>query len=201
MSTNSNSLKINKHLLNEETHKETIINFILKPFNFNETQEKNLINSISKKFNTGKGFLSETHQLFIDREYIIIKPIDKEIQNTLYINSINELKHIPDIAFSKTKKMNKPKKNELYISEKDLVFPLQVRTKKIGDKFIPFGMNVFKLISKIYKDEKLNAFEKTNTKLLINGNNDIIWIIGLRSDQRYKIDKQTDLIKLTFSAK
>ena len=62
-------------------------------------------------------------------------------------------------------------------------------------------MNVFKLISKIYKDEKLNTFEKTNTKLLINGNNDIIWIIGLRSDQRYKIDKQTDLIKLTFSAK
>ena len=201
VSTNSNSLKINKHLLNEETHKETIINFILKPFNFNETQEKNLINSISKKFNTGKGFLSETHQLFIDREYIIIKPIDKEIQNTLYINSINELKHIPDIAFSKTKKINKPKKNELYISEKDLIFPIQVRTKKIGDKFIPFGMNVFKLISKIYKDEKLNVFEKTNTKLLINGNNDIIWIIGLRSDQRYKIDKQTDLIKLTFSAK
>lgn len=201
VSTNSNSLKINKHLLNEETHKETIINFILKPFNFNETQEKNLINSISKNFNTGKGFLSETHQLIIDREYIIIKPIDKEIQNTLYINSINELKHIPDIAFSKTKKINKPKKTELYVSEKDLIFPIQVRTKKIGDKFIPFGMNVFKLISNIYKDEKLNAFEKTNTKLLINGNNDIIWIIGLRSDQRYKIDKQTDLIKLTFSAK
>ena len=110
VSTNSNSLKINKHLLNEETHKETIINFILKPFNFNETQEKNLINSISKKFNTGKGFLSETHQLFIDREYIIIKPIDKEIQNTLYINSINELKHIPDIAFSKTKKLINQKK-------------------------------------------------------------------------------------------
>ena len=82
-----------------------------------------------------------------------------------------------------------------------MIFPIQVRTKKIGDKFIPFGMNVFKLISKIYKDEKLNAFEKTNTKLLINGNNDIIWIIGLRSDHRYKIDKQTDLIKLTFSAK
>ena len=117
VSTNSNSLKINKHLLNEETHKETIINFILKPFNFNETQEKNLINSISKNFNTGKCFLSETHQLIIDREYIIIKPIDKEIQNTLYINSINELKHIPDIAFSKTKKINKPKKNELYICE------------------------------------------------------------------------------------
>ena len=201
VSTNSNSLKINKHLLNEETHKETIINYILKPFNFNETQEKNLINSISKNFNTGKCFLSQTHQLIIDREYIIIKPIDKEIQNTLYINSINELKHIPDIAFSKTKKINKPKKNELYISEKDLIFPIQVRTKKIGDQFIPFGMNVFKLISKIYKDEKLNTFEKTNTKLLINGNNDIIWIIGLRSDQRYKIDKQTDLIKLTFSAK
>lgn len=82
-----------------------------------------------------------------------------------------------------------------------MIFPIQVRTKKIGDKFIPFGMNTFKLISKVYKDEKLNAFEKTNTKLLINGNNDIIWIIGLRSDQRYKIDKQTDLIKLKYSAK
>ena len=48
--------------------------------------------------------------------------------------------------------------------------------------------------------------EQTLNQLLyemdgFNGNNDIIWIIGLRSDQRYKIDKQTDLIKLTFSAK
>lgn len=198
---NSNSVTINKHLLNQETHKETIINYILKPFNFNETQEKNLINSLSRKFNTGKSFFSQTHQLIIDRENIIIKPIYKEKENTLYIKSINELKQIPGITFSKTNKIIKPKKNELYIRENDLVFPLQVRSKKIGDKFIPFGMSAFKLISNIYKDEKLNAFEKINTKLLINGNNDIIWIIGLRSDQRYKINIQTDLIKLKYSAK
>jgi tRNA(Ile)-lysidine synthase len=43
------------------------------------------------------------------------------------------------------------------------------------------------LLSDFLKDEKQNAFQKENCKLLVNGNGDIIWVIGFRSDERYRV--------------
>jgi len=79
-----------------------------------------------------------------------------------------------------------------------LIFPLTVRTKQTGDKFKPFGMKSFRLLSDFFKDEKLNAFEKENCKLLVNGNGEIIWVAGHRSDDRYKVkNSDTTILKLT----
>jgi tRNA(Ile)-lysidine synthase len=59
-------------------------------------------------------------------------------------------------------------------------------------------MKGFKLISDFLKEQKLNNFEKENCKLLINGNNEVIWVLGLRSDERYRAnEKNTDFLKFT----
>ena len=79
-----------------------------------------------------------------------------------------------------------------------LVFPLTLRGKAKGDKFRPFGMRGFKLLSDFLKDQKLNNFEKESCKLLVNGNGEIIWVLGYRSDERYRVsDQASDLIKLS----
>jgi tRNA(Ile)-lysidine synthase len=49
-------------------------------------------------------------------------------------------------------------------------------------------MKGFKLLSDFLKSEKQNAFEKENCRILVNGNGDIIWVMGLRSDERYRVD-------------
>ena len=59
-------------------------------------------------------------------------------------------------------------------------------------------MKGFKLVSHYLKQNKLNNFEKQNVKVLLNGNNEIIWLINYRSDERYKVNQASKtLIKLT----
>ncbi|WP_212113310.1 tRNA lysidine(34) synthetase TilS C-terminal domain-containing protein [Candidatus Shikimatogenerans silvanidophilus] len=48
-----------------------------------------------------------------------------------------------------------------------------------------------KKISKYFKDEKLSLFEKDKTWLLINNTKEIIWIIGKRLDDRFKVNEKT----------
>jgi tRNA(Ile)-lysidine synthase len=72
-----------------------------------------------------------------------------------------------------------------------LQYPLVLRRWEEGDQFQPFGMNgKSKKISKLYKDEKLSLLDKENTWLLCS-NNSIVWVIGIRQDERFKIENTT----------
>ena len=70
------------------------------------------------------------------------------------------------------------------------VFPMRIRKWKAGDKFRPLGMAGFKKISDFLINQKLNRFEKENIWLLLN-KNEVVWVIGKRIDDRYKIKPTT----------
>ncbi len=75
----------------------------------------------------------------------------------------------------------------IFVNSNLLQWPLVLRRKKIGDVFRPFGMGGMKKVSKFFKDEKLSKIQKENTWILENGDGKIIWIVGLRADDRFKI--------------
>jgi tRNA(Ile)-lysidine synthase len=75
-----------------------------------------------------------------------------------------------------------------------LSFPLVLRRWEEGDFFQPIGMNgKSKKISKFFKDIKLSLLEKQNIWLLCH-NNQIIWVVGFRQDERFKANKNTKKI-------
>ncbi|MCB0383000.1 MAG: tRNA(Ile)-lysidine synthetase, partial [Psychroserpens sp.] len=59
--------------------------------------------------------------------------------------------------------------------------------------FYPIGLNGKKKLSKYFKDEKFSLNDKENTWLLCS-NNEIVWVIGKRLDERFKISKKTSNI-------
>ena len=78
-----------------------------------------------------------------------------------------------------------------------LQFPLQLRTWEKGDYFYPFGMKCKKLLSDFFIDQKMSIAEKERAYILCSGK-DIIWIAGMRTDDRYKITKNTiKILKIT----
>ncbi|MDP1802685.1 MAG: tRNA lysidine(34) synthetase TilS [Bacteroidota bacterium] len=189
---------IDKLKLKKEKHLQTLLHHILEPFGFNLSQINDIRTNLVENGETGKLFFTSSFTLTIDRELIILKPSSDKASEPIQLNSLNDLKTSRFIKLSEIKEFKSIQNNELVIEKNKLIFPLTIRQKKTGDKFRPFGMKGFKLISDFLKDQKLNAFEKENCRLLENGNGDIIWVMGHRSDDRYKIEtKKNNLLKLT----
>jgi tRNA(Ile)-lysidine synthase len=81
------------------------------------------------------------------------------------------------------------------VDEKKIIFPLYVRKWRYGDIFYPINMNnQRKKLQDYLTDKKIDKFKKEEVYLLVDANNHIIWVIGLRQDNRYKIDLNTEHI-------
>jgi tRNA(Ile)-lysidine synthase len=185
-----------------EKHAMSLLNFILGPLGFNSTQQNGILKNIQSGEISGAVFNAPGHRLTIDREQIVVKPADENVFEELLIKSLDELVSIDFLEVLPVNKFAIPSKNELYIDPEKVVYPLSIRNRKTGDRLKPFGMNNFKLLSDLLKEEKLNAFEKEKCRLLVNGNGEIIWVMGYRSDERYRVDPaSSDLLKLSIIGK
>lgn len=195
---NNDLLFINKTKLSKETHIESVLNYILADYGFNESQQQNIIQNILKDGLVGKVFHSPGHQLSIDRKDLVLKVTGSKVMDEISIGSLTELKKQSLFRLSKEKKFKLPSPAEFYVKESQVIYPLTLRFVKTGDKFKPFGMKGFKLLSDFLKDEKLNRFEKENCRVLVNGNGEIMWLLGFRSDERYRVDTgDSNLLKLS----
>jgi tRNA(Ile)-lysidine synthase len=195
---NAGLIIIDKAKLKKEKYGESILHFLVSPYGFNRAQQRNMLKNIVTGSTIGKRFISPEFELTIAKTGLIIQPVSENKFEPVIIRSLKELKAQPVFKTEPLNAFILPGKNELVITAASFFFPLTIRTKQTGDKFKPFGMKGFKLVSDLFKEEKLNAFEKESCKLLVNGNGEIIWVVGYRSDERYKVNKTDhDLLKLT----
>ena len=179
--------KLNISELIELQHLEVILFEILKPFGFSEVDQ--IIKAINSQ--SGKQFFSDTYQLIIDREQIIISALENH-QEDIEIREIEieiknplTMKFAGSLDFSLNKNPNVAK-----LDFDKLSFPLKLRKWKNGDKFRPLGMRNFKKVSDFFIDEKYSILAKQKQWILCS-EDDIIWIVGNRIDDRYKIETHT----------
>jgi len=72
-------------------------------------------------------------------------------------------------------------------------FPVTVRHWEPGDRFVPLGMSQSKKISDFLIDLKIPVTDKEKVLLLISGDR-IIWVMGHRIDDRFKVTDRTERI-------
>lgn len=181
---------------------------LLKNYGFTEWND--LVNLLDAQ--SGKQLFSETHRLIKDRDTIIltdlltdvtsnevaeyhIEPVEVRSRSTVKRFSIekdqNQFKTPHGILFfDEADAIVKPDQNTIYVDKDLLKYPLTVRKWQEGDYFYPFGMTGKKKLSKFFKDEKLSLLDKEKIWLLCS-NNDIVWVIGKRQDNRFKITNTT----------
>lgn len=89
-----------------------------------------------------------------------------------------------------------PNKNTEYINADEVNKKFILRSWKDGDSFYPLGLNGKKNVSDFLNDQKIPVLEKRKQLVLIN-NKKIVWVVGHRIDDRYKItDKTRKVLKL-----
>ena len=81
--------------------------------------------------------------------------------------------------------------NHIVVDKAAVHFPLTLRRIKVADRFHPFGMRGTKLISDYLTNLKIDTISKRQQLVLVDGNGEIIWVVGRRSSDIYRISKST----------
>ena len=169
----------------------TILYELLQPYNFNSDTVQTIVKSLDGL--SGKEFYSTTHRLIINRAKIEIETF-QEADNTHHTIAfgvkkltepikleINHIKGVPEI---------KKNKKSAYLDADKLLFPLVLRHWEEGDTFIPFGMTQRKKVSDFFIDEKISRLMKDKLWILTSEKG-IVWIVGHRIDNRFRINDDT----------
>ena len=151
----------------------------------------------------GKKFYSASHQLILDRKKIIISeiPAKDRLDEEFIIDQETRKLSVPislSISIHNNNEYKIPFEKQIAsLDMHKLDFPLRLRHWKEGDTFIPLGMSNRKKLSDFFIDEKFSLLQKEQAWVLCSGD-DIIWIVGERINDRYKITEDTrEVYKIT----
>jgi tRNA(Ile)-lysidine synthase len=149
---------------------------------------------------TGKMILSNDYILLKNRNFLILFPTNTTVFEAEYpIQNDQEIVNFPlMLSFCKVNDIDAIAKQTIFVDRDKLMFPLSLKRWSEGAVFQPLGMNgKSQKVSKFLKDNKLSFIEKENIWILYS-DNQIVWIIGLRQDERFKINETTiNKLKIT----
>lgn len=185
----------NIKLLKTIPHTKAVMYELFKSFGFSEWND--VIDLLDAQ--SGKVIYSNSHRLIKDREELLLTKIPSEENFEYEIPEGEDHIMLPMGTFrlEKVKKLSKVNKRTIFVDRAKLDFPLKIRKWKKGDYFHPFGMGGSKKISSYFKDKKLSLPEKENCWLLCS-KNQIVWVIGYRPDERFKVDPDSaEILKIT----
>lgn len=172
---------------------------LLKPYQFTESVTAELIAALGQQ-QCGTSFYSKSHCLTIDREFLILTALSSKDQTAHQVINAGEggvqlngkfitVSYTDRVVFG-----NDP--NRAFVDADKLIFPLSFRSWKVGDRFMPLGMSAFKKLSDFFIDLKIPRPAKSGVLLMINGNGEVIWVVGMRQDNRYKVTSTTKKVAI-----
>ena len=179
----------------------TILFELLKPYRVPNNMADCIFDCINKT--SGKTFATDSHRLIVDREKIVIAAHEK-VCTSVYriqrdISEIHAPVHLKIERFDNTLPQLEKNPDIAYFDADKLKFPLVLRRWQTGDSFVPFGMTGRKKVSDLFVDCKFSLFDKENAWILTDENDTIIWVVGLRADNRFRLTKSTKrALKLTY---
>lgn len=172
----------------------TLLYETLKPFGFNKTQIRDIFNAHSAT--PGKQFIAGNNILVKGRTYWRLYNDSKREQTTLTVDTPG-IYQIGDSIYQftvtpRTDDFSIPKDAAIASLDADKIkFPLQIRNWQAGDYFCPIGMKRSKKkVSDYFTDRKFSPKQKKECLLMLSEDK-IVWIIGERLDDRFKITSFT----------
>jgi len=196
MTQTQDGIQFNINKLIELPNTEALLYELLSPYGF--TAWEDILSLL--KAQSGKQVFSNTHRLLKNREELLLTEIQKgdKIKSILISEDLKEMDTPIHLKFEKVEQISEINKNIVFVDKQKLSYPLLLRKWEKGDVFFPFGMKGKKKLSKFFKDEKLSLVAKEKNWVLCSKNK-ILWVVGMRSDSRFKIDDDTkEKLKITF---
>lgn len=174
--------------LTDTSSREHITFEWLKNYGFNGTQVRQILTA-----ETGRVFSSpQGYDVLVDRGHLLVEPSLKPMKN---LRIPEEGTYVLD-----DQTRISVKREPVWISRDAAVatvdasrvrFPLTVRRVEEGDWMIPFGMEGRKLLSDLMTDRKMTVFEKRRQLVVVDGEGNVVWLVGIRTDNRCRVSSDT----------
>lgn len=188
--------------LSNHPAKYSLLHEWTRPYGFSRSQQQQML---APSTQTGSCFFSATHQLCIDRQFLILTEKAKadnlpsciiipEVTTTILPEGTLELKIRKGLPTALPVNTNKA-----YFDPEKIQFPLTLRHWQPGDRFQPFGMGgKSQKVKKYFTDNKVSQETRKSTWLLLSEKK-ICWIIGRRADHRFRVtDPDSKIIEATW---
>ncbi len=173
---------------------------ILQPLGFTAAQEVEVWRLCDAE--TGKYVLGSNHRVIRNRNWLLIVPNAIEAATAIVVENIDSSVQFQNgtLQFQITEDLKISDDREVaLLDDRSIKFPLILRKWRQGDYFYPLGMNKKKKLSKFLVDEKYALHQKENVWVL-ESDQKIIWIVGARIDNRFRINTSTTkALKITLT--
>jgi tRNA(Ile)-lysidine synthase len=182
--------------LKKATPLHSIVYEIIKDFHFTAAQTADVIALLDAE--NSKYVQSATHRMIKNRSWLMIAPLSTTEAQNILIEDDAELvlftggkMTMKKLAADHSEIINS---NTIAVLDAEKIkFPLLLRKWKAGDYFYPLGMKKKKKVARLLIDLKLSKTEKENIWVL-ESNQKIIWVVGQRIDDRFKLTPSTKTI-------
>ena len=199
---NENEIRIPIRKLKKYDYR-TLLFEITKKFGFSEKQVPDIIrlmDSASGKFVASENFQVIKHGLWLVIASITGKSklitIEEGEEHIVFEDGSLSLTTIPSSNF----KLQRSEQTA-QLDARHIKYPILLRKWKQGDYFYPLGLRKKKKLARFFIDKKLSKNQKEHVWVL-ESNKKIIWIVGLRIDERFKItDGTRSVLTITYQNK
>lgn len=189
------NLRIDIAALQSYVSPEYFLFYLLIPYGFTSPQVRSIASSLLSE--SGKEYISDSYTLLFDRKMMLVSQREKTVPEPLelpetgkYIYSeqcsIEVKEEVVDSSFTIP-----TASNEIVVDKAKVHFPIVLRRTATADRFRPFGMRGSKLVSDYLTNLKVDAVSKRKQLVLVDGNGEIMWVVGRRSSETYRIGSTT----------
>lgn len=159
----------------------------LRDYGFNSDQVHFIYEAMNGQ--PGTSFFSPTHRVTVERNGLELTPLCQQTESSVRL-TYEQISKEDCFALDKS-----PGVAQLDYDK--LTFPLKLRIWQAGDRFYPLGMKGSRLLSDFMKDLKLTTRQKEECQVLTTAKDEIVWVVGRRVDERFKVtDKTKTILKI-----
>ncbi len=166
---------------------------LLHPYGFTTSVVDEVYNALDTQ--SGARFFSPQFQLVKDRDRLYLYPLGEESPSTYIIPVDSSAVQEPlPLTFCREAPPALPVKlspNEALFDAERLSLPLHLRRWRQGDRFHPYGMKGSRLVSDLFTEAKLNRVAKGRQWLLCDAEDNILWVVGLRTSAKCIVTTET----------
>lgn len=189
------NLRIDIAALQSYVSPEYFLFYLLIPYGFTSPQVRNIASSLSSE--TGKEYITDSYTLLFDRKMILVSQREKTAPKPLELPQTGKYIYSEQCSIEVKEEVVGSSftiptaSNEIVVDKAKVHFPIVLRRTATADRFRPFGMRGSKLVSDYLTNLKVDAVSKRKQLVLVDGNGEIMWLVGRRSSETYRISSST----------